>query len=111
MRRLLLLFACFGVLLSMGSGPIAHAMEPVICIDAGSPAAAAHSEGDGDEVPADADKGYPHHHAGCHGHPMAAPAEMSTANDGSVRRDRIAIGRSTALPAAAAETGLRPPQA
>jgi hypothetical protein len=27
-----------------------------------------HVAGDGDEVPADADKAYPHHHASCHEH-------------------------------------------
>lgn len=111
MRQLLLLLTCLSIVLSVGGGSIAHAMEPVICVDAGSPAAAGHSKGDGDEVPADADKGYPHHHVGCHGHQMAAPAEISAANEGAISHDRIAIGQSPALATAATDPGLRPPQA
>ncbi len=111
MRRLLLLLACLGVVLSIGAGSVAHAMEPALCVDAGSPAAATHSAGDGDEVPADADKDSPHHHAGCHGHQMAAPAEMSGAAEGVAARGQVAIGRSPALATAATDPGLRPPQA
>lgn len=111
MRRLLFLFACLGVVLSIGGGSIAHAMEPVICIEPGTVAAAAHSAGDGDEVPADADKGYPHHHAGCHGHHVAAPAELNSTADGITSPSRVAIQPSAALVAAANDPGLRPPQA
>ena len=39
---------------------------------------AAHAPGDGDEVPADADKGYPHHHASCHEHHVNTPIVENT---------------------------------
>jgi len=71
-RKLFALLLCFGIALSVGLGPVAHAMEPA----AASPAAAAfgHLPGDGDEVPADTDKAYPHHHAACHDHQVGVPA-------------------------------------
>lgn len=34
-----------------------------------------HAEGDGDEVLADADKSYPHHHNICHGHDVGETSE------------------------------------
>ncbi len=30
-----------------------------------------HADGDGDQVPGDADQGVPHHHGNCHGHAVA----------------------------------------
>ncbi|WP_264940228.1 hypothetical protein [Sphingomonas caeni] len=35
--------------------------------------AAAHAEGDGDQVPADSDQPVPHHHGACHGHSLSTP--------------------------------------
>ena len=49
-------------------------MEPIASIDAGEINFFGHSAGDADEVPADADKGYPHHHGGCHDHGIGVPA-------------------------------------
>jgi hypothetical protein len=74
-KRLLALFLAFALSLSMTSGALAHGMEPIGCMDAAqSTASDGHAEGDADEVPADADKAYPHHHGTCQGHPIGLPA-------------------------------------
>ena len=54
---------------------MAHSMEPIGCMEAAQSAPAdGHVQGDADEVPADADKAYPHHHGTCMGHPIGLPA-------------------------------------
>jgi hypothetical protein len=75
MNRLLTLFLVFALSLSIGSAAVAHSMEPIGCVDAAQSAPAdGHAQGDADEVPADADKAYPHHHGTCPGHPIGLPA-------------------------------------
>ncbi|WP_157083141.1 hypothetical protein [Novosphingobium lentum] len=111
MHRLTILFACLAVFLSLGMGTVAHSMEPIVCIDANSAAEIGHTDGDGDQVPADSDRGYPHHHGSCHGHHVATP--MAKAESGAQDRD-ASIMRPTqvvALVAAPADSALRPPQA
>jgi hypothetical protein len=66
-RVLLAILACLCIL-SVTGGAVAHAAEPVGCIDSAEAALMGHSSGDADQVPADADKGVPHHHGGCHSH-------------------------------------------
>jgi hypothetical protein len=78
MRALLPFFACLMLVLTGWTG-VAHATESIRCIETSQVDAAMHMYGDCDEVPADADKGYPHHHAACHGHHVATPAEHSVA--------------------------------
>ena len=54
--------------LSVGFGAVAHAAEGVAGVEvSAADAVTSHADGDGDQVPADAEKGYPHHHGGCHG--------------------------------------------
>lgn len=111
MHRLTILFACLAVFLSLGMGSMAHAIEPIVCIDATSAAETGHVDGDGDQVPADSDKGYPHHHGSCHGHHVAAPMAKAESLEqdsvGSITRPT----QVTALATAAADPALRPPQA
>ncbi|MDG2532550.1 hypothetical protein P6144_02730 [Sphingomonas sp. HITSZ_GF] len=38
---------------------------------------AAHAEGDADQVPADGDQPFPHHHATCHGHGLSAAIALA----------------------------------
>ncbi|WP_275504334.1 hypothetical protein [Sphingomonas pollutisoli] len=86
-------------------------MEPIVCIDANSAAEIGHTDGDGDQVPADSDKGYPHHHASCHGHHVAAPmAKVESFGQDSIG-SMTRPAQVTALAAAAADPALRPPQA
>ncbi|RYY28411.1 MAG: hypothetical protein EOP62_04245 [Sphingomonadales bacterium] len=116
MHRLIALFACVAVLVSLAGGSVAHAMEPPVaaCVEASTtPAAldADHSEGDSDQVPADAEKGYPHHHGACHGHHVAAPFGDAIAFDFQVR-DCIAPAHAAArYVATGGDPALRPPQA
>ena len=73
MKRALTLLLAAILTLTMGVGTVAHAMEPVISFDNVAAAEMGHTPGDADQVPADSDKGYPHHHAECHGHQIGEP--------------------------------------
>ena len=111
MHRLTILFACLAVFLSLGTGSVAHAMEPMVCIDASSAAETGHADGDGDQVPADSDKGYPHHHGSCHGHHVATPLAKAEATGLDKNASIMRPAPSVALATAAADPALRPPQA
>ena len=68
-----------------------------------------HAPGDADEVPADPDKNYPHHHSTCHGHDLAAPVKAPAAplaHGGTPLAWRMP---SAELAARVADTPLRPP--
>lgn len=116
MRRLLSILACLTLVFSMGTTVTAHALErPDICISdnaAGAQQIAeGHSPGDSDQVPRDGDKGFPHHHGGCHGDHVAAPIKLST---NAVVRDHRMIPAplvETVRPRSTADPALRPPQA
>lgn len=66
---------------------------------------------DCDEVPADADKGYPHCHTGCHGHHVAAP--LTSPAPGQL--SSVAHAYDPAVPVTMAahqvDRDLRPPRA
>ncbi|WP_225011143.1 hypothetical protein [Novosphingobium percolationis] len=111
MHRLTILFACLAVFLTLGVGSITHAMEPIVCIDANSAAEIGHTDGDGDQVPADSDKGYPHHHGSCHGHHVAAPLAKADTVGQDKNASIMLPTQETALTAAPADPALRPPQA
>ncbi len=116
MRRLLTTLACLMLVFSLGTTATAHALErPVVSVGAaeapGEQIAVGHTPGDADQVPSDGDKGYPHHHGGCHGDHVAAPFKGTTT---VVARDlRLApISASGAMrPLSTADPALRPPQA
>ena len=109
MRKLVPFLACLMLVLTTWAG-MAHAAE------AGSVGTsriemAVHAPGDGDEVPADGDKGYPHHHASCHEHNVNTPI---------VRAATIPVSVASAVPLSVpsrtlsghdTEADLRPPQA
>ena len=111
MHRLTILFACLAVFLTLGVGSVSHAMEPIVCIDANSAAEIGHADGDGDQVPADSDKGYPHHHGGCHGHHVAAPMAKAESTSQHKTASMMRPTPSVALTTAVADAALRPPQA
>lgn len=111
MHRLIVLFACLAVFLSLGTGSIAHAMEPIVCIDAVTAAETGHADGDGDQVPSDSDKGYPHHHGGCHGHHVATATAKSDPVQLDDQDSPVRPSDALALAASAADPALRPPQA
>jgi hypothetical protein len=111
MHRMLLLLTSLMLALSLGLGSVAHASEPIGCATTGTEVSAGHSDGDSDQVPADGDSGFPHHHGGCHGHHVAAPVADA---------DSAGHARAASIPALAEYRGgvtsptdpaLRPPQA
>lgn len=68
--RLLWLAALLLSTIPLASGSISHAMEPARCVDVPEAVELGHAIGDADQVPADNEKSYPHHHGGCHGHQL-----------------------------------------
>lgn len=108
MRPWKTLIGAMMLVLMLWAGGLAHAAERVDCIPA-TAEAPGHYEGDDDQLPSDRDQGVVHHHAGCSGHQLAAPAGQPA----------IIFNHSTAtVPLARSEAGphdhdpdgqLRPP--
>jgi len=111
MQRLFALFACVLLVLSFGMGSMAHAMEPIGCVDSEQTAGIGHSEGDADEVSGDSDKPYPHHHGGCHGHHVAAYPESGDAYVLHFANRISQSAETPSLPGRRGDAALRPPQA
>lgn len=104
------LFASFMLLITAWTGA-AHAAELAGCNEPIAAEMIMHVAGDCEQVPADSDKAYPHHHDGCHGQHigMAAlgegiaeplPAELS-----------YAASRVPAIRPHNTDRTLRPPRA
>lgn len=111
MHRLSALLMCLMLVLSLGLGSVAHATEGVTCVDATASSSLDHSVGDGDQVPADADKAYPHHHGNCHGHHVGVPIGADpVASIGGLRVTPLAWNNEPRAPVPS-DPALRPPQA
>lgn len=110
MRKLLPFFACLMLMLSTWSA-MAHAVEVASCSEMMQAEASSHSDGDGDQVPADDEKGYPHHHGNCHGHHVGTPVADKAITQPRLDASPFGTGRSYALAAHHAGPALRPPQA
>lgn len=109
MRRYLLMLAAMFIGLSIVTGSVAHAMEPLACIDDVTAQSMGHSAGDGDQVPADADNSHPHHHGSCHNHQVVdRPSEPAFAAWAPFSTNIAPVAMVLRL-AAAAEPSLRPP--
>ncbi|WP_336972274.1 hypothetical protein [Sphingobium aromaticiconvertens] len=108
MRKLLPIFACLMLVLIAWSGT-AYAAELGNCCATTQIEASSHSEGA--QVPADDDKGYPHHHAGCHGHHVGTAATEKIISQPLPGAAPFGAGRSYALAAHHSGPALRPPQA
>lgn len=74
MQRWLTLVGAVMLVLMLWTGGAAHAAERFDCIPASSEAPG-HFEGDRDQAPAKGEKGVAHHHSGCPGHQLGAPAD------------------------------------
>ena len=106
MRTLLLLFASLMLVIAAWGG--AAQAANFACDDA--PAGVAmHIPGDCDQVPADADKGYPHCHTGCHGQSVTTPVPLRVA--AQIMRASRAYDAPAEMAVAAhhADRTLRPP--
>jgi hypothetical protein len=111
MRRLIALFICLTLVLSLGLGSAAHATEGAACIEASAEISLDHSDGDGDQVPGDADKAFPHHHGECHGHHIGIPTAANPASPLTDRGVALLAGSEDSPSPSPSEAALRPPQA
>lgn len=110
-RSVLTLLTALALLMTLALGPAAHASIPVPCGKATASATDVHFEGDADEVPADEDAGFPHHHGPSHDH------QVGTALEG-VEAAALVMGpsprwarASAAYVASDSDPALRPPRA
>ena len=94
---------------SMGLGVAAHANERVCIAGVETSAVGGHVDGDADQVPADSEKGYPHHHGGCHGHHVAAPVDRVAHAAPPKSAGEHMAGDSVELAMVQAGSALRPP--
>ena len=110
MRTLTSCLVCLMLVLTAWTGT-AHAAELLGCSAPAQAEMRLHVAGDCDEVPADADKNFPHHHDSCHGQHMS----MAALDQVVVRPSRVRApyGASRVYTLAAIQTNrtLRPPQA
>jgi hypothetical protein len=111
MRRLLALVLCFLLASTLGLGLVAHASEPVTCGQTSAALSIDHADGDGDQVPADSEKGYSHHHGGCHGHHVGVPITSDPMRHSADRRVQRVWWDHDRTAGATADPALRPPQA
>lgn len=111
MRRWSAFFLCLMFMLSLGLGSVAHATEDLTCIDATAASAFEHTDGDADQVAADADKAYPHHHGGCHGHHIAAALAANAIVPGHEANALVSAWSNAPMASAPSSTALRPPRA
>eukprot|EP01136_Pigoraptor_vietnamica_P023556 Opistho-1_new@75773 len=113
MVRLLTLMLCAFALLSIGTAPIAHAVERTVCIEVSRTLPGADTDHAKSGAPDTdmGDKNVAHQHGGCHGHHYASPADMPVATELTSRDDMRVRGPTSALAPAALDPALRPPQA
>jgi hypothetical protein len=100
---MLVLALCTGLQISA-----AHATEIVGCVEL-SIEASEHAQGDGDEVPADAGKATPHHHAPCHSHHVSVPATDASLVQDICDSAVVLATASAGLTSIVASRDLRPP--
>jgi hypothetical protein len=111
MRRLLALALCLLLASTLGLGSVVHASEPVTCVETSAASSLDHADGDGDQVPADSEKGYPHHHGGCHGHHVGVPITSDPVQYSADRRASRFTWDHDRTAGATTDPALRPPQA
>ena len=109
MRKLVPFLTCLMLVLTTWAG-MAHAAEAG-GVEMSRTELAAHASGDGDEVPADADKGYPHHHASCHEHHVNTAMVETTATPIVAASILPPTDLGHALSGHDTEADLRPPHA
>ena len=113
MRRLLAFVLCVLLASSLGLGSVAHADEGVagVEISAATAVATGHHDGDRDEVPADGDKGYPHHHGACHGDHIGVPVTPRSVSHLTANASAALFPAQLAHAGLGSHPALRPPQA
>ncbi len=110
MRRLSALYLCLMLALSLGFGSVAHAAEGPGA-ELSTATSIGHADGDGDQVPADSEKGYPHHHGGCHGHDLGVPVTPNRVASIAGPRATPTAWYNVPMALPHSDPALRPPQA
>ena len=108
MRPLKTFLGAMMLVLMLWAGGVAHAAERVDCIPA-TTEAAGHYDGDGDQIPSDREQGAAHHHTGCSGHHLAAPARVADAPLCSSAGARAFPRNEAGPPSRGPDNLLRPP--
>ncbi len=110
MNRILVLLVCALAMFSVAAGPVAHAAERTVCVEAAAAHAAEGDEG-GSSDQGDSGKGMQHQHAGCHAHPYTPFHAGSELNGRVLAADAQRPSRAAMLVGAGSDPALRPPQA
>jgi hypothetical protein len=109
MRRFLLLFALVCTMLLGANAAVARDYGQTECLSAAQAVHQGHMPGDSDEVPADTDRAYPHHHAGWHDHPTC-DARESVSSSLVIRSNTIfALASAAPIRPWSMNPALRPP--
>jgi hypothetical protein len=109
MARFAALLAAFMLILTLGMGSVAHALEPVSCSDPAVELFAGHADSDTPDDKGDSEKAAAHSHAGCHGHHFATALETGVSLSRSALAKSTALNHFAGLPDSGAHPALRPP--
>jgi hypothetical protein len=109
-RFIAFVMMCF-VTLSLVAGNVAHAAEPVGCLDTDVAVDLGHATGDRDQVPSDDGKATPHHHGGCQGHQIGKPVSEGFSPQLRLRTTLPLIPQANGRVSAPTDPAYRPPRA
>lgn len=110
-RSALSILTALILLVTLAIGPTARASVPVPCGAATTSGVDAHFEGDADEVPADDDAAFPHHHGTSHDHQVGTAFEDSDMVAAVVPNAPHWARTSASQVSAGSDPALRPPRA
>jgi hypothetical protein len=112
MRSLASLFLGLMLLAALAIGQPTRASAPMACGEvASAPADIFHYEGDADEVPADEDGAYPHHHSTGHDHSAGISPTGGDDIGPALAASAPWLTQRSSEPASGTDPGLRPPRA
>jgi len=109
-RFIALVLICL-VSLSLAAGNVAHAAEPIGCLDTEAAVDLGHASGDRDQVPSDDGKATPHHHGGCQGHQIGEPVKEGISPQLRLRASLPVIANANGRVSAPTDPAYRPPRA
>lgn len=108
MHRWTSLMGALMLVLMLWTGGAAHAAERFDCMPV-TAEAAGHFEGDKDQVPSSPEQEVAHHHSGCNGHQVSAPANMANIDLKLPSKAVTLAWREAGMPGRSPDTDLRPP--
>jgi hypothetical protein len=108
MQRWTSLIGALLLVLMSWTGGAAHAAERFDCIPA-TAQAGDHFDGDQDQAPSIPDQGVAHHHSGCNGHHVTAPANLPSIEFRHADRLPPLAWREAGVPGRGPDAQLRPP--